>query len=70
MVETVIWEMKDIAAVVDIAHASGQIVKVIFENYYLEDKHKVDYARYVERWELTLLKRQRVTPMAVQLLRI
>jgi len=31
----------DIKAVVDLAHARGQIVKVIFENYYLEDDHKI-----------------------------
>jgi deoxyribose-phosphate aldolase len=31
----------DIKAVVDVAHARGQIVKVIFENYYLEDDHKI-----------------------------
>jgi deoxyribose-phosphate aldolase len=31
----------DIKAVVDAAHAAGQKVKVIFENCYLEDKHKI-----------------------------
>lgn len=31
----------DIKAVVDAAHAQGQRVKVIFENCYLEDKHKI-----------------------------
>ena len=31
----------DIKAVVDAAHAQGQKVKVIFENCYLEDKHRV-----------------------------
>jgi deoxyribose-phosphate aldolase len=31
----------DIEAVVDVAHARGQKVKVIFENCYLEDTHKV-----------------------------
>jgi len=31
----------DIKAVVDAAHARGQKVKVIFENCYLEDKHRV-----------------------------
>jgi len=31
----------DIAAVVDVAHAGGQKVKVIFESCYLEDAHKV-----------------------------
>jgi deoxyribose-phosphate aldolase len=31
----------DIKAVVDVAHARGQMVKVIFENYYLEDDHKI-----------------------------
>jgi deoxyribose-phosphate aldolase len=31
----------DIKAVVDVAHAQGQKVKVIFENCYLEDVHKI-----------------------------
>jgi deoxyribose-phosphate aldolase len=31
----------DIAAVVDVAHAAGAIVKVIFENAYLTDKEKI-----------------------------
>ena len=31
----------DIQAVVDAAHARGQIVKVIFENCYLMDEHKI-----------------------------
>ncbi|MBN1874173.1 MAG: deoxyribose-phosphate aldolase [Anaerolineae bacterium] len=31
----------EIKAVVDVAHAQGQKVKVIFENCYLEDKHKI-----------------------------
>ncbi len=31
----------EIKAVVDVAHAAGQKVKVIFENCYLEDKHKI-----------------------------
>jgi len=31
----------DIRAVVDTAHAAGQKVKVIFENCYLEDAHKI-----------------------------
>jgi len=31
----------DIAAVVDVAHASDRKVKVIFENYYLQDNHKI-----------------------------
>lgn len=31
----------DIAAVVELAHARGQIVKVIFENHYLKDAHKI-----------------------------
>ena len=31
----------DIAAVIDIAHDAGQKVKVIFENCYLEDGHKI-----------------------------
>jgi deoxyribose-phosphate aldolase len=32
---------QDIAAVIDLAHAAGQRVKVIFENCYLRDEHKV-----------------------------
>lgn len=31
----------DIAAVVDVAHAKGRKVKVIFENCYLKDEHKI-----------------------------
>ncbi len=31
----------DIAAVVDAAHEAGRMVKVIFENCYLEDAHKI-----------------------------
>lgn len=32
---------EDIKAVVDIVHARGQIVKVIFENCYLKNEHKI-----------------------------
>jgi deoxyribose-phosphate aldolase len=32
---------RDIQAVVDAAHAAGQMVKVIFENAYLKDEHKI-----------------------------
>ena len=37
------WEYvrDDIAAVIDVTHAAGQKVKVIFENSYLQDEHKV-----------------------------
>jgi deoxyribose-phosphate aldolase len=37
------WEFvrSDIKAVVDVVHAQGQIVKVIFENCYLKDGHKI-----------------------------
>jgi deoxyribose-phosphate aldolase len=37
------WEYvrQDIAAVVDVAHAAGQKVKVIFENCYLNDEQKI-----------------------------
>ncbi len=31
----------DIAAVIEVAHAAGQKVKVIFENNYLQDEHKI-----------------------------
>ena len=31
----------DIKAVIDVAHAAGQKVKVIFENCYLKDEHKI-----------------------------
>jgi deoxyribose-phosphate aldolase len=32
---------RDIAAVVEAAHAQGAIVKVIFENSFLQDEHKI-----------------------------
>jgi deoxyribose-phosphate aldolase len=32
---------EDIAAVIDVAHAANQKVKVIFENCYLQDEHKI-----------------------------
>lgn len=37
------WDLvrRDIAAVIDVAHATGQKVKVIFENAYLKDEHKI-----------------------------
>jgi deoxyribose-phosphate aldolase len=35
----------DIAAVIDVAHAAGRKVKVIFENCYLQDEHKVRLCR-------------------------
>ncbi len=35
----------DIKAVIDVAHAAGQKVKVIFENCYLKDEHKIDLCR-------------------------
>ncbi|HEY6057627.1 MAG TPA: deoxyribose-phosphate aldolase [Candidatus Limnocylindrales bacterium] len=38
----------DIAAVVDVAHAAGAIVKVIFENAYLTDAEKVRACRLSE----------------------
>ncbi len=38
----------DIAAIVDVAHASGAIVKVIFENAYLTDGEKVRACRLAE----------------------
>ena len=38
----------DIAAVVDVAHAAGAIVKVIFENAYLTDDEKVRACRLTE----------------------
>ena len=38
----------DIAAVVDVAHASGAIVKVIFENAYLTDDEKIRACRLSE----------------------
>ena len=38
----------DIAAVVDVAHAAGAIVKVIFENHYLTDDEKVRACRLTE----------------------
>jgi deoxyribose-phosphate aldolase len=38
----------DIAAIVDLAHANGAIVKVIFENAYLTDEEKVRACRLSE----------------------
>lgn len=37
------WEYvcDDVAAVIDVAHAAGQKVKVIFENSYLQDEQKI-----------------------------
>jgi deoxyribose-phosphate aldolase len=32
---------QDIRSVIDVAHAAGQKVKVIFENCYLQDEHKI-----------------------------
>ena len=32
---------REIAAVIDLAHNAGQKVKVIFENFYLDDDHKI-----------------------------
>lgn len=32
---------RDIAAVIEVAHAAGQKVKVIFENCFLQDSHKI-----------------------------
>jgi deoxyribose-phosphate aldolase len=38
----------DILAVVDVAHAAGAIVKVIFENHYLTDDEKIRACRLTE----------------------
>ncbi len=35
------YVIQDIAAVIDVAHAAGQKVKVIFENCYLNDEQKI-----------------------------
>ena len=35
----------DIRAVIDLAHAAGRKVKVIFENCYLKDEHKIELCR-------------------------
>ena len=37
------WDFvrQDIAAVVEVAHAEGALVKVIFENCYLQDEHRI-----------------------------
>lgn len=35
----------DIAAVIEVAHDAGQKVKVIFENCYLKDEHKIELCR-------------------------
>jgi deoxyribose-phosphate aldolase len=41
------WDFvtRDIAAVVDAGHAGGALVKVIFENCYLQDEHKIRLCR-------------------------
>lgn len=41
------WEYvrADIHAVIDVAHAAGQKVKVIFENCYLKDEQKIELCR-------------------------
>ena len=41
------WEYvkQDIAAVIEVAHAAGQQVKVIFENCYLNDEQKIQLCR-------------------------
>jgi deoxyribose-phosphate aldolase len=36
-----VYVKQDIKSVVDVAHAAGQKVKVIFENCYLKDEHKI-----------------------------
>jgi deoxyribose-phosphate aldolase len=36
---------EDVRAIVDVAHAAGQKVKVIFENCYLQDDHKIELCR-------------------------
>lgn len=36
---------EDIAAVIHVAHAAGQKVKVIFENCYLQTEHKIELCR-------------------------
>jgi deoxyribose-phosphate aldolase len=43
------YVQKDIAAVVEVGHAHGVIVKVIFENCYLTDELKVEACRLCER---------------------
>jgi deoxyribose-phosphate aldolase len=40
--------LADIAAVVEVAHAAGAIVKVIFENAYLTDEEKIRACRLTE----------------------
>ena len=40
--------LADIAAVVEVAHAAGAIVKVIFENAYLTDDEKIRACRLSE----------------------
>ena len=41
------WEYvrADIQAVIEVSHAAGQKVKVIFENCYLKDEHKIQLCR-------------------------
>ncbi len=44
------WDFvrNDIASVVDVAHKGGAIVKVIFENCYLEDSHIIELCKICE----------------------
>jgi deoxyribose-phosphate aldolase len=46
----------DIAAVVEVAHAGGAIVKVIFENAYLDDDEKVRACRLSEAADADFVK--------------
>jgi deoxyribose-phosphate aldolase len=39
------YVQRDIEAVVDVTHRGGGLVKVIFENCYLEDRHKIMLCR-------------------------
>jgi deoxyribose-phosphate aldolase len=47
---------KDIKAVVDVAHSHGAAVKVIFENFYLDDEQKKAACRLAEEAGVDFVK--------------
>ena len=51
----------DIGAVVEVAHAAGAIVKVIFENAYLTDDEKVRACRLTEAAGADFVKHRRAS---------
>lgn len=47
---------RDIAAVIDVAHAANRKVKVIFENSYLQDAHKIRLCRICSELKVDWVK--------------